>query len=83
MNEPKKVYDDKSPRITYPFGFSGKKYNGQKTEVIKCNKCGKSYEVTVQESADPDYMGKVHALNPSMCPFCSQKWWYRDGFEKS
>lgn len=82
MNE-KKRYEDKSPKICYPFGHKGKKYLGQNKELIECPKCKKKYEVSVTESVDPDFPGFCHAMNPTTCPFCNQKWWYRDGFEKS
>jgi uncharacterized protein with PIN domain len=75
-------FEDKSPIICYPFGYSGKKYNGQKTEKIKCPKCKKEYEVSILESIDPEYTGYCHASNPSICPHCQQKFWYRDGMEK-
>ncbi len=81
--ENKKEYIDKSPRICYPFGHKGKKYVEQKVETIVCPKCKEKYEVTVEESCDPDFVGKTHALNPSTCPRCNQKFWYRDGLEKS
>jgi len=73
---------DVAPKICYPFGFGGKKYTGQKTEIIKCIKCKKSFEVSIIESIDPDFPGKCHAMNPSVCPHCKQKMWFRDGFEK-
>ena len=83
MNDKKTPFEDKSPRVLYPFGHRGKRFAGQKTEVIECGRCKEKYEVTVIESTDPDWIGRTHAMNPSTCPKCSQKWWYRDGFEKS
>jgi uncharacterized protein with PIN domain len=82
MKEKPKKYEDPSPKVFYPFGYKGKKYKGQKTEKIKCPKCGEEFEVSIMESIDPDYAGYCHAMNPSSCPKCNQKFWYRDGFEK-
>jgi rubrerythrin len=75
-------HEDTSPRVSFPFGFKGKKYTGQSTEKIVCPKCKCEYEVSIIESMDPDYEGYCHAMNPSRCPNCNQKFWYRDGFEK-
>ena len=73
---------DVAPKVCYPFGFRGKKYSGQKTEIISCITCKKTFEVKILDSIDPDFPGMCHASNPSICPHCGQKMWYRDGFEK-
>jgi hypothetical protein len=83
MKNDKKPFEDKAARVCYPFGHKGKRYTGQKTEVIECPKCKLKYEVTILESIDPDYEGYCHAANPSACPQCHQNYWYRDGFEKA
>jgi len=78
----RKTKIDAPPVTFYPFGHRGKKYTGQKSEIIACPKCKKSFEVSIMTSEDPEYIGYCHARDPNVCPHCEQSFWYRDGFER-
>lgn len=78
-----KTYKENKPKLWYPFGYNGKRYTGQQSEIVKCPICGHVFKSKVIESMDPDWPGFCHALT-TQCPNkeCLQNLWSRDGFEK-
>ncbi len=72
------------PMVFYPFGHTGKKYKGQKTETIQCPVCGYKFEAKVGESYDPKFAGYTHVMNPTTCPNvkCKQVFWMADGLDR-